>query len=243
MEILANLLKATRKSLNKDVITYLKQRDITKETAIKWGIGFLPSEKLLLNLEGDQSLLYQKGLLIKKIDRTPLKQYITFPMYNQYGEIIGFSGRPPLSNAEVKRKGLKKYWHSIFDKRKFLFGLHHAISSARQLGYIIVAEGQFDTITASQNGIGNIVSTCGTALTEDQIILLSRYVDKVYVMFDNDEAGKRAFDQLKKHESEDIELIPVFLPDIDGKKEDPDSFIRTYGKDKFLEIIKDANEC
>lgn len=236
--ILHNLLKMTQKNLNKDVISYLKSRNITKQTALKWGIGYLPSERELINLDGDKELLYKCGLLIPNINKTPLRQYITFPMYNQYSEIIGFSGRPPLSNDKVKEKGLKKYWHSIFDKRNFLYGLNFAIPSARELGYIIVTEGQFDAIIPSQAGITNIVSTCGTALTENQIILLSRYVNKVYIVFDNDEAGIRGFDQLQKHQREGIDLIPVFLPDSDGEKSDPDSFVRKYGKDKFLEILE-----
>ena len=240
--ILNNLLKLTQKNLNKEIVSYLKSRGISKESATKWGIGYLPSESLLLELEGDREVIYDKGILLRRIDKSPLNQYVTFPMHNQYGEIIGFSGRPPLDNAEVKRRGLKKYWHSKFDKRRFLFGLDKAIESARQLGYIIVCEGQFDTIIPSQYGVNNIVSTCGTALTEDQVILLSRYVDKVYVVFDNDDAGKEAFKQLIKHAKEGIDLIPVSLPDStdeSGKtiKEDPDSFVRKYGKDRFLECI------
>lgn len=240
--ILNNLLKLTQRSLNKDIISYLKSRGISKESATKWQIGYLPEEDLLLNLDGEKDVLYEKGILLRRIDKSPLNQYLTFPMYNQYGEIIGFSGRPPLDNAEVKRRGLKKYWHSKFDKRRFLFGLNYAIESARSLGYMIVCEGQFDTIIPSQYGVDNIVSTCGTALTEDQVILLSRYVDKVYVVFDNDDAGKEAFRQLTKHAKDGIELIPVSLPDSTDEagntiKEDPDSFVRKYGKDKFLECV------
>ena len=240
--ILSRLLKITQKSLSREAIRYLKQRDLIKATVLKWGIGYLPSDKVLLALEEDATPLYDTGILIRKIDKSPLRQYVTFPMHNQYGDLIGFSGRPPLNNEEVKQRGLKKYWHSKFDKRRFLFGMNHAIASARDLGYMIVAEGQFDVIIASQYGVENIVATCGTALTENQIILLSRYVDKAYIVFDNDKAGKRAFEQLQKYQSEDIKLIPVFLPDTNGQKEDPDSYIRTYGKDKFLEVVLNDSE-
>jgi len=237
MNALEELLKITQQSLTKDAISYLKSRQISKETALKWKIGFLPSEKEILNIESDKLDLYEKGILLNRINKSPLSGYITFPLYNQYNELIGFSGRPPISNDEVKKRGLKKYWHSRHDKRRFLFGLGHAIAKSRELGYIIIAEGQFDSIIASQSGVENIVSTCGTALTEDQVILLSRYVDTAYIVFDNDNAGKEAFKQLEKHNRDGIRLIPVFLPDSEDGKEDPDSYIRKYGKDKFLECV------
>lgn len=240
MEILQNLLKKTRKLINKQTVEYLRSRGITKQSAIKWQIGYLNSESTILELEGDHLPLYQTGLLIKKIDKSPLTRYITFPMYDQYNNIIGFSGRPPLSNQVVKQRGLKKYWHSRFNKRKFLFGLNHAIQTAREKNYFIVGEGQFDTIIAHQNNITNMVSTCGTALTEDQVIMLSRYAEKAFVVFDNDEAGVKAKSQLEKYQDSEIKLIPVTLPDTDGEKQDPDSYIRKFGAQSFLDRLTEA---
>lgn len=232
---LDRLLKATQKALTKESVSYLKGRGIKKSTALEWELGYMPSEEIILNLGEDLDCFLKTGILIKNIHKTPLKQYLTFPMYNQYNELIGMSGRPLLPNDEVKKRGLKKYWHSIFDKKNFLFGLNKAISSARELGYIIVTEGQFDTIIPSQEGVKNIVATCGTALTENQAILLSRYVEKAYIMFDSDEAGRKAFQRLKEKKHPGIELMPIFLPE----GEDPDSYIRKYGKDQFLELINE----
>lgn len=244
--ILQNLKIQTQKNLSKQAIEYLKQREISKATALKWGIGFIPSEKIILELEGDKEILYKTGILLRKINKSPLNNYLTFPMYDQYNNIIGLSGRPPMSNEQVKIRGLKKYWHSIFDKKNFLFGLNFAIPKIRELGYVIVAEGQFDTITSSQNGIENIVSTCGTALTENQLILLSRYTDTVYVVFDNDVAGIEGSDRLSKFNFNEIKIITKFLPDtVDSDnnkiKEDPDSFIKKYGPAEFLKKIQDDN--
>lgn len=240
------MLKLTMSSLSKDVILYLKSRGISKESAIKWKMGYLSSDSLLAQFE-DKESLYEKGILLRKIDKSPLNEYVTFPLFNQYNELIGFSGRPPISNEEVKKRGLKKYWHSRLDKRRFLFGLNHAVVKARELNYMIIGEGQFDTIIAHQNGIENMVSTCGTALTEDQVILLSRYVDRAYIVFDNDDAGKEAFEQLKKYKKQNLILIPVTLPDSISdlgapQKEDPDSYIRKFGKDKFLECVLSAEK-
>lgn len=244
-DILESLVELTMKQLSKREVAYLRSRGIQKQTAQKWKIGYLSSDSLILQLEGSKEDLYKKGVLLERIDKSPLNQYLTFPMYDQYQRLIAISGRPPLPNDEVKSLGLKKYWHSRFNKKKFLFGLNHAIDTIREKNYVIIAEGQFDTITTSQAGIENIASTCGTALTEDHIIMLSRYTDKAYVVFDTDEAGMHALKQLEKYSKKDIELIPVFLPDSkndqgDIIKEDPDSFIKKYGKDRFLEIILES---
>jgi DNA primase len=244
--MLEEMLRITTKALSKEAISYLKSRGISKESAVKWKMGYLSSDALLANLE-EKELLYEKGILLRKINKSPLNQYITFPLFNQYNELIGFSGRPPISNEEVKQRGLKKYWHSRLDKKRFLFGLNHAIAKARELNYLIVGEGQFDTIIAHQSGIENMVSTCGTALTEDQVIIISRYVDRVYIVFDNDTAGQEAFEQLEKYKKYNLELIPVTLPDsVDSsgnvQKEDPDSFIRKYGGERFLECVLSTKE-
>jgi DNA primase len=243
---LEQVITITRKNLQ-SVVHYLKNRGIDKQTALKWQIGYLPSIDIILQQVEDKEPLVDIGLILKDyneqyLKKSPLNQYLTFPMYNQYNELIGISGRPPLDNDTVKQLKLKKYWHSIFDKRKFLFGLNHAIKSIRENRYVIVCEGQFDCIIPSQAGIENIVSTCGTALTEEQVILLSRYTNEIYVVFDNDSAGKRAFGQLEKHQKDGINLHPVFLPDtIDSNgnqiKEDPDSFVRKFGKQQFLAIL------
>lgn len=243
---LNKIIDLTTQSLSRDVILYLKSRGISKETAQKWKIGFLRDECQLLDIltPDELDLVYDKGILLRRINKSPLHQYITFPMIDQYGQIIGISGRPPLANEEVKRLGLKKYWHSKFDKRKFLFGLNHAIQTTREKDEIIVVEGQFDTITTSQAGILNVVSTCGTALTEEQISLLSRYASKLIIIFDNDTAGRTAFEQLKKYNKTKTNLIPVSLPDLIEEdkiiKQDPDSYIRKYGTDCFLKIIQEA---
>ena len=246
MECLDKIIHYSIQSLSKEAISYLKMRGLSKETVLKWKIGYIKNDQDFLEISNEQELqvLYDKGILLRRINRSPLNHYISFPMIDQYGDTIGVSGRPPLSNEEVKRLGLKKYWHSRFDKRKFLFGLNFALEPARELDEIIVVEGQFDTITASQAGILNIVSTCGTALTDDQIILLSRYASKVFVVFDNDEAGQQAFQQLKKHNKTKTALIPVSLPDSqqDGRtvKEDPDSFIKKFGANTFKQILEEA---
>lgn len=187
---------------------------------------------MLLNLE-DSDSLRPLGILVKG-DFSPLHEYITFPLYNQYGTLIGLSGRT-LNPNQKKRK----YWHSIIPKRRFLFGLNKAIAAIRKQGYAIVTEGQFDVITAHQFDIKNIVCSMGTALTPDQITLLARYTKKVYVVFDNDTAGQKALDsQLTRHIKEGVQIIPVLLPDLGA---DTDSFLREHGPEKYLKLLEMAD--
>jgi DNA primase len=240
MTTLENLLKITRLGLknNQQAKEYLKSRGINKESINTWKIGYLESLEDLRVL--DKEDLKAHGLLIETKSGkyySPLVGYITFPLFNQYDKLIGFSGRPPLENSIVKEKGLRKYWHTKIDKRNFLFGLNLAKREIQKVDEVIVVEGQFDSITAVQYGIKNIVSTQGTALTENQVILLERYAKKAYVLFDTDEAGTKAIEQLAKYTSRQVELIPRFLPD-ETVKQDPDSYIKQYGKEAFLRIIQ-----
>lgn len=242
MTTLEKLLKITRLGLKNNQLAkdYLRQRGINKDSINLWKIGYLDSVESLLSLNIED--LKAQGLLIE-LNRKPTKYisplagYITFPLYNQYNELIGFSGRPPLDNAVVKERGMRKYWHTKIDKKNFLFGLNLAKREVQELESIIVVEGQFDSITAVQSGIKNIVSTQGTALTENQVILLERYAKKAYVLFDTDEAGTKAIEQLSKYSNRQVGLIPRRLPDIEGKKQDPDSYIKEYGKEAFLKIV------
>lgn len=223
---LEDLVTLTKKSLNQKVADYLKDRKVKKSSVDLWQIGYLPDQHLLQDIE-DKKTLEKLGILIKEF--SPLHEYLTFPLLNQYGRLVGISGRT-LKSGKVKRK----YWHSILDKRRYLFGLDKAISSAREKDYIIVTEGQFDVITAHQYGIDNIVATMGTALTPDQVTILSRYASKIYVVFDGDEVGQKAIEsQISRNIREGIELIPISLPFGD----DIDSFMRKQGPQALLDML------
>lgn len=232
MQGLKDLLQLTRDNIDQGIVDYLRTRGVKKSSADLWQIGFLPDQALLQQIE-DKESLRKAGVLIKGHtagqDFSPLHQYITFPLYNQYGELIGLSGRT-LLKGKVKRK----YWHSIINKRRFLFGLDKAIPYIREKGYAIVSEGQFDIITSHQGGIKNIVGTMGTALTPDQVTLLSRYTKIIYVIFDGDSAGQRASEtQVDRNTREGVTIIPIHLPE----GEDVDSYVRKYSPEALLSLI------
>lgn len=224
---LKELVQISRKKHTKATIAYLKERGLTKETAQKWEIGYIPDFATIKNIENYRSL-GELGIVIK--DFSPLEKYITFPLYDQYNNLIGLSGR-----TLEKEKRQRKYWHSILQKRRFLFGLNQAVTGIREKKSVIVCEGQFDVISSHQLGITNCCATMGTALTDEQVTILSRYTNVVYVVFDNDKAGLKSLEKLRENNYYELELIPIIIP---FAGEDLDSYLRKYGKEAFEELLK-----
>ncbi len=139
------------------------------------------------------------------------------------------------------REGTAKYLNSpeslIYVKGKILYGLSLAKNEIRKLGKAILVEGYMDLISLYQSGIKNAVAVSGTAFTEEQAQLLSRYTKNVVLFFDADIAGikasMRSVEILLKH---DMNIKIASIPD----GEDPDSYVNKYGKDKFEDLIKQA---
>ena len=147
--------------------------------------------------------------------------------------MVAFAGR--VLEAEQKAA---KYLNSpeslIYIKGRILYGLSHAKDEIRKLDKAIIVEGYMDLISLFQNGIKNVVAVSGTALTDEQVQLLSRYTKNVVLLFDADTAGikasMRSIEILLKRDM-DIKIASV------PAGEDPDSFVNKYGKERFDEII------
>lgn len=231
-EPLVNLVKLAKSKHTKETIKYLKSRTLDKEIAIDWEIGYIPDFKTIQTLSDYQSLS-NLGIVIKNTF-SPLEKYITFPLYDQNNILIGLSGRT-LDPLQKQRK----YWHSVLEKRKFLFGLNKAKDEIRKKNFAIVCEGQFDVIMAHKNNIKNIVATMGTALTDEQVTLLSRYTNQIFVIFDNDAAGQKSLDKLKANNYYELNLYPVTIP---TEGDDVDSYLRKYGKEAFEKLFKEKDD-
>lgn len=221
-------------------VDYLKGRGITAESVQAFSIGFaLPRRDELLKQIGRQfprPLLEKAGLISKKegeetfFDR--FRNRILFPIRNLQGNIVGFGGR-------VMDDSQPKYLNTpetpVFTKGKHLFALDRAKrSGARSL---IIVEGYFDVIAAHQAGVTNVIATLGTALTEDHLRLIRRWTEKVFLIFDPDEAGIRAA----------IRTAPLFIEEALSARvislppgEDPDLFIRKEGKEGFLKRLEEG---
>jgi DNA primase len=161
---------------------------------------------------------------------------IIFPIYSPNGRVVGFGGRI-LDKNDNAAKYLNSPESVIYTKGKTLYGLSHSKDEIRRLNKVIMVEGYMDLISLFQAGVKNVVAVSGTALTEDQVILLSRYTKNIVLLFDADNAGiKASMRSIEILLKKDFEIKIVALP----KGEDPDSFVNTFGKDKFDDLVKQA---
>jgi DNA primase len=229
---------------------YLKGRGIDKRIAKDWQIGFAPeSWDAFLNwaLERgyQQRLLLESGLVARReesgndnkgYDR--FRNRIMFPIHNDVGEVIAFSGRVLDQQAETA-----KYVNSpetpLFRKGRVLFGLHKTKRGLIEADCAIVCEGQLDLITLFEAGIANVVAPQGTAFTEQQARILKRFVSEVVLCFDADAAGQKAAER-----SLDALLqnnLVVRVAEMPGG-EDPDSMVRKRGRDDFEKLVSGARD-
>src|SRR6266705_790935 len=161
---------------------------------------------------------------------------IMFPICNDVGEVIAFSGRL-LKDEEGAAKYLNSPETPLFRKGKVLFGLDKTKRSLIEANCAIVCEGQLDLISLFEAGITNVVAPQGTAFTEDQARVLKRYVNEVVLCFDADSAGKKATERsLDALLHNDLIVRVAEMP----AGEDPDSLIRRNGREEFEKRVATA---
>jgi len=227
------------KNNKNNIINYLKKRNINKETAIEFELGFAPPgwDNLIINLGKSKELieeLLDTGAIIKNdrgsyYDR--FRDRLMFPIRDQRGRVIGFGGR-------VLNNKTPKYLNSpetrIFQKGRELYGLFQARKSTKDLSELYIVEGYMDVIALAQFGIKNVVATLGTAATVEHIEKMFRITNKLIFCFDGDEAGKRAAWRALENSLSFLkngkQVYFIFL----SSKEDPDTFVRKNGKDAFI---------
>lgn len=215
------------KHIGIDARDYLKKRQITPETARAWKIGFSPI--------GFVPQCYNNYTGTTKFWEK-LNGRITFPVYNSNGEIVSISGRSIYD--EIK----PKYIHYQFPTRKNLFGLYNNIVKILEANAIIFVEGQLDVISAWQHGLRICASTMGAHFLFDQIILASRYTNRVFLLYDNDDAGEKGMmDSMKKLKTRgDMEVRK--LSGILRQGEDVDDWVRQNDINIILNRIKPVSE-
>jgi DNA primase len=230
--------------------TYLRNRGINMDMAKRWQIGYAPKawESLIAwaqNSGFDRNELIESGLVkLKEEENRKSRIYdrfrdrLMFPICNDIGEVIAFSGRI-LDPSAQGGKYVNSPETPLFTKGNILFGFHQSkrfIANAREA---IVLEGQIDLIMSFDAGIRNVVAPQGTALTERHAALLRRFADQVVLLFDADAAGQKAGERA---------LMILFAAGLQVKLgelppgEDPDSLIRTSGGDAFRARIENAQD-
>ena len=224
-------------------IEYCQNRGLTGEVAARFGMGYAPDgwqnlQAVFPDYAADELRL--AGLVLdneagRRYDR--FRDRLMIPIVNPKGDIIAFGGR-------IIDQGEPKYLNSpetpLFEKGHELFGLPQARQALRDTNTAIVTEGYMDVIALAQNGVGNAVATLGTATTATHVNKLLRQVDRIVFCFDGDSAGRkaawRALENSLEALADNKRLGFVFLPQGD----DPDSYIRTHGKDEFDRLVKQA---
>jgi DNA primase len=230
--------------IGKKCLDYYHGRGLSDKTIRHFGLGFAPESFK----DGLYNYLKKKGYsdnelfaanVIRKGERgfyDAFKNRAMFPIIDVRGNVIAFSGRRLDENDP--RKYINTTDTLVYKKGSNLFALNFAKSS--KLPGLILCEGNMDVISLHQAGFDNSVAGLGTALTEEQALLISRYADTVFLCYDNDEAGQKAVNKALGVFSKTG--IKVKVLHLQGGK-DPDEIIKNCGVDYFRGIIdKAAND-
>ncbi len=226
---------------------YLAKRGVTEEAIQLFRLGYAPEAwddtvNWAKSKGFDLPLVDQGGLIIRKEDTDRyydrFRGRLMFPICDEQGRVIGFSGRV-LSGDEKTAKYVNSPETPIFTKGKILFALDKAKRAILDLGFAVVCEGQLDTINCHSHDMRAVVAPQGTALTAAHARILHRYTDDIILCFDGDSAGQRAatraFDELI---ISGISFRVASIPPPD----DPDSYIKKFGRDAFAKLIVEADD-
>ncbi len=226
---------------NAKTAAYFLNRGLSRKTMNRFGLGYAPdSFSALINAMAEKGFskdeLVAAGLASKN-DRGNIydrfRNRVMFPIIDVRGQVIAFGGR-------VMDDSTPKYLNSpettIFHKSRNLFALN--LARKTKSDYFILAEGYMDVIALHQAGFDSAVASLGTALTEEQVRLISRHTGKIVISYDADGAGQkaaqRAIDLLKKT---DLQIKVLRIP---GAK-DPDEFIKAKGADAYRRLIEHSD--
>ena len=224
---------------------YYRSRHIEDATLEQWSLGWAPSGKTAL-VDAARAAGYKDeylvaaGLAIQQEDGTLIDKFrerVMFPIHSVSGRVIAFSGRT------LKADNPAKYVNSpeteIYIKSRNLLGIYFAKAEMARQDRCILVEGNVDVVMMHQMGITNVVASCGTSLTQEQVRLIKKFTENVTIMYDGDKAGLhaaiRAISLILK---EGMNPRVVFLPDGD----DPDSFSRKHTLEEIQDYIRDHEQ-
>ncbi|MBR2465790.1 MAG: DNA primase [Clostridia bacterium] len=219
---------------------FTDKRGLDLATVKYFGLGFAPnSYNAFSNYMRKLGYSYEElteAFLCGKNDRgqyyDAFRNRVMFPIIDVSGNVIAFGGRV-MDDSKPKYKNSSDT--PVFKKSRNLFALNFARLTCSEK--LILCEGYMDVIALHAAGITNAVATLGTAITSEQARVMSRYTKKVIISYDSDEAGKKAADRAIKILGE--VGLDVSVLNIPGSK-DPDEYIKTYGKEKFEQLIDGA---
>jgi DNA primase len=228
---------------------YLSGRGMTDEGIAKFRIGYAPESfhalRDKLQAMADVEMLRASGLFSFKEQEDgkpgPLysrfRKRITFPIANESGRVIAFTARALESGEKAGPKYMNSPETSLYSKGQVLFNLDKARGAIREADFAVLVEGQMDCISAYLAGITNVLATSGTAFSEAQVRLLSRYTTRVIVNFDPDTAGANAAEKsiaLLTEEGFEVKVVTL-----EGGL-DPDRYVRERGAKAYMAALRGA---
>lgn len=224
---------------------YFKARGIEPETIARFGLGWAPMGRTSLV---DAALaagykaeyLVDAGVAVRKDDGSladKFRERVMFPIHSVSGRVVAFSGRT------LRTDNPAKYVNSpeteIYVKSRNLLGIYFAKSEMSRLDKCILVEGNIDMVMMHQLGIRNVVASCGTSLTVEQIRLIHKFTENVTIMYDGDSAGiHAALRGLSMVLAEGMNVRIVLLPE----NEDPDSFSRKHTLEEVETYIREGEK-
>lgn len=230
----------------KEALNYItSERGLKMSTIEKFQVGFSPDQPFAIK----KFIMEKKKISLKELEETGIvfikdgnvfdrfRGRIIFPLMDHRGNIVGFAGR--ILPGERSRE-LAKYINTpetqIYHKSKVLFGLNYVRQEIKKKGEAIVVEGELDMISSWQAGVQNVVAIKGSALTEEQVRLLSRFAKSLVLALDSDFAGNEAARRgINISEKEGLSVKVAEL----GKYKDPDEAARS-DPEEFEKILKSA---
>lgn len=227
-------------------LEYFTNRGLDLDTIKAFGLGYAVDYDGLINHLKSRGFKYddmvETDVAVKREGKNsyfdPQGGRVIVPIIDSFGNVIAFGGRI----LEKKAVNGGKYRNSaetiLFHKSNVIFG-HHIVKKLKNPEYLIVVEGYMDVIALYQAGIHNVVATMGTALTPDQAKQIARYTKKVYLCYDGDAPGQEHI-----YKGVDIlylaglDVYATYLPE----DLDPDEYIRKYGKDSYLDRVRNSQD-
>jgi len=240
-EIANNFYKESLKNFGDIATTYLNKRKIGSETIAKFEIGyamdsFSALKNHLIKNDISQNILLSTGLFSEKNGNIYdiFRNRLMIPIHSKTGKIVAFGGRLLDNNAKVA-KYINSPTTKIYNKGMELYGFYKTKRDVIEANHIIIVEGYLDFLRLYEEGITNIAASLGTSLTDEQIDLAGRYVKNFIILYDGDNAGRKAslkaaMSIIKKGFDVKIVLLPL--------QEDPDSYILKYGKGKMKKLLQ-----
>ncbi|MCX8058459.1 MAG: DNA primase [Spirochaetes bacterium] len=229
----------------KEAYEYLINRGIDQKTIEFFEIGYAPEnqklffESILSKFKVDLNFLYKYSIISIPYSLKPFfEKRIIVPIKNLWGDTVAFAGRI------IKDENLPKYINSretpIFQKQNLLFNINN-IKNLKEEDNVYLVEGYFDVITASKNGLSYTIAPMGTSLTMNHIKIISRKVDKIFFLFDNDMAGFNAFLRaMLLIIQSDVIVYPYFVKLPDDSKDIDEFFNKGHNYNELLSKVFDG---